>query len=158
MNRSRIARTVKRMAYQMAESTRGRSIVLIGLDLAGQILAERTASTLRQASKGDVRLFSLDTESLQKGEALFGEEEELSESVLILFSDVIFTGRTLYRALGYLPVEAFETAHIAVLIDRGHRMVPISPRFTGMEIPTKAREIIEVRLEEDREDVTLCRG
>jgi len=156
MNRARIERTVKRMAWQIAEVVRGKPLVLIGLDRAGSILSQRTAAILEKASfESSIRRYELDTDHPEQLPDVTSESNDLSETVLILFSDVIFTGETIYTILRQLPITETAETHVAVLVDRGHRTLPVAPKFTGLEIPTKSREVIEVLLGDDHEEVAL---
>lgn len=145
MSSARIERSIGRMAYQIAEDCRGEfPIVVVGIKERGFAVARKLAGRLRELSTAGVALIqrvenqpALDTTQL---------EGVAKESVyLILVDDVIFTGQTMLETIAIcreqFDPEVFRTA---VLVDRGHRTVPVEATFAGLNLPTKPNEHVHV--------------
>jgi len=149
MNRDHLERTLKRMAYQVLELAKENRIVLIGLNTRGMVLAGHLKHIIDDISGENQEECLLD--HLNVGQSSGSPENLLPElsgnnfSVFIV-DDVIFSGLTMLKALkklGTLPEN--KPVYTAVLVDRGHRKVPVQATITGIEIPTKFNEQVEFR-------------
>lgn len=155
-----ISRALVRVAHEIIERNKGLSdISLIGVQTRGVHLAHRLAAKLReiegvelQVGELDVTLYrddlsnKLDQPNMQRTKIEF----DISEKIVILVDDVFFTGRTVRAAMDELidfgrPREI----QLAVLIDRGHRELPIRANYVGKSLPTAPEEKVKVLLEED---------
>lgn len=161
MDQEAIRRAVIRMAHEIVERNKGASgLSLVGIRRRGVHLAERLAEAIMQAegvriSVGTVDISGYrddrDVRSRQSPGA--GSKTSLPFSVeggrLILVDDVLYTGRTVRAAMEAL-IDRGRPASIqlAILVDRGHRELPIRPDYVGKNLPTSSHEIVTVRLTE----------
>jgi pyrimidine operon attenuation protein/uracil phosphoribosyltransferase len=148
-----VARAVKRMAHEILERNSGlEDVVLIGLERGGVPIAEALGSALREIEGVDVQIGSVD--------ASFHRDDISTTSILpevtripftvtdknvVLCDDVLFTGRTVRAALD--AVTDFgrpKTIQLAVMVDRGHRELPIRPDYIGKNLPTSRDENVRV--------------
>jgi pyrimidine operon attenuation protein / uracil phosphoribosyltransferase len=164
MDRARLARTLARMAHEMAERHPDMSrTVLVGIRTRGVPLARRLAGLLRETCGGEPRVGALDitlyrddlttvaAQPILKGTDFSFSIDEMS---VVLVDDVLFTGRTVRAALDEL-IDYGRPARIelAVVVDRGHRELPIRADYVGRTLPTSRDEVVRVMLdEEDGED------
>jgi pyrimidine operon attenuation protein/uracil phosphoribosyltransferase len=155
MSPDRLRRTVTRLAYEVVEHTRGAPDLLVfGLRRRGVALAERLAAEIADVTGHPVPTHGLDVSAFRddRPEAVReplppGSPSAEGRPVLIV-DDVLFTGRTARAALdAVLRYGRPSAISLAVLIDRGHREVPVHPDFVGREIPTKASERVTVDLD-----------
>lgn len=165
MDRETIRRTLTRMAHEIVERNGGGSdLCLVGICRRGVPLAERLAAQIAEAEGVRIPVETLDVtryrddRSARETPGAGQVEIQLPFSVanrrLILVDDVLYTGRTVRAALDAL-IDRGRPASIqlAVLVDRGHRELPIRPDFVGKNLPTSSREIVTVRVAEiDGED------
>jgi pyrimidine operon attenuation protein/uracil phosphoribosyltransferase len=167
MDNVKIKRTLLRMATEIAERNRElNNLVIIGIRTRGIFLGKRIAEIIRQNEGVEIPLGTLDitpyrddlTENEKKQMA---EKTEISFALdnkdVLLVDDVLFTGRTIRAAMeAIFELGRPKTIQLAVLIDRGHRELPIRPDYTGRLLPTSRRERVEVRLKEiDGQDEVL---
>ena len=164
MDGSRLRRTLARMAHEIAErqDDLGRT-VFVGVRSRGVPLAKRLAALLEAASGTrvpvgalDIALYRDDVHTLAAQPILKGTEIPFSIDgrTVVLIDDVLFTGRTVRAALDEL-IDFGRPARIelAVLVDRGHRELPIRADYVGASVSTARVEVVQVRLaEEDGED------
>ncbi len=162
MNENRIKRAVDRMAYQIAEDRGGGTeITIIGIKKRGFAVADRLAEKLAMLSEGDLMLMQLpdveDGEVDFKAEFLSKPPEEIEYGILI--DDVIFSGQTMIEAIKTISLRFNPSIlRTAVLVDRGHRSMPVEASFTGMQFPTKLDEHVRVQINNERlEKVVLTR-
>jgi pyrimidine operon attenuation protein/uracil phosphoribosyltransferase len=155
MDAARINRAISRLASEIVERNRGaEGLILVGVRRRGVPIAERIAD-LEQAKPHLAALdiaFYGDDLSLLAPSPIVRESPmpaELSGATVVIVDDVLFTGRTIYAALGHL-LSYGQPARIqlAVLIDRGHRELPIQADFIGKIVPTGNDEIVKVMLSE----------
>ena len=169
MDTSQLRRTVTRIAHEIVERNRGTGdIILVGIRKRGVPLAERIAKAIEDFEGSSVPVGALDItlyrDDLQmiSTNPLVGKteiNEDISDRVVILVDDVLFTGRTVRAALDELTDFGRPKAiQLAVLIDRGHREYPIRADFVGKNVPTSSNETVVVLLSEtDGEElVVLC--
>jgi pyrimidine operon attenuation protein/uracil phosphoribosyltransferase len=158
-----IARALKRIAHEIAERNKGvEDVLLVGIPKRGVPLAKRIATHLENIEGTPVAVGALDIAlyrddfatrraPLQKTELPF----EVEDKTVVLVDDVLFTGRSIRAALDALN-EFGRPARVqlAVLVDRGHRELPIRADFVGKNIPTAREEDVRVLLAEtDDEDL-----
>ena len=156
---SDLARVVDRMAHELLEKTGGgRDVVLLGIPTRGTTIATRIAARI-EAFQGlvvptgslDVTLYRDDLR-LKAARAL--EETEvpgdgIDGKLVVLVDDVLFSGRTVRAALDALAdLGRPRAVQLAVLVDRGHRELPIRADYVGKNIPTSLRETVHVQLTE----------
>jgi pyrimidine operon attenuation protein / uracil phosphoribosyltransferase len=158
-----LARALTRMAHEIAErNDNSKEVVLVGVQRGGVYLAERLASVLSQIWLHPVPCGSLDIamhrDDLHQQAAPNIHPTvipfDITDKTLVLVDDVLFRGRTARAALDALnDFGRPKRIQLAVLIDRGHRELPIKADFVGKNVPTALTELINVRLEElDGED------
>jgi pyrimidine operon attenuation protein/uracil phosphoribosyltransferase len=164
MDEARLARTLSRMAHEVAERHHaGGELVLVGVRTRGVPLAQRLAGLLgrelgQEPPVGalDITLYRDDLTTIAPHPVLKGTDIPCSIDgrAVVLVDDVLFTGRTVRAALDEL-VDFGRPARIelAVLVDRGHRELPIRADYAGKVLTTAREEIVQVRLrEEDGDD------
>lgn len=156
MDRGRIERTIRRVAYQIRERVRDeKRICLIGLNQRGYAIAEELHGRLKRDSDDDVLLLGYDVSEKNRPDPKLYDRKD---TVVLVIDDVIFSGRTLFTAVQDLFTSAEHVIYAGVLVDRGHRSLPVAPEFVGMEIPTKPKEHVEVVLKDGvAEEVFLYR-
>ncbi|MCB0258807.1 MAG: bifunctional pyr operon transcriptional regulator/uracil phosphoribosyltransferase PyrR [Calditrichaeota bacterium] len=164
LNKSDMGRIITRLAHEILEKNRGlEKLVLIGLRTRGAYLAERISHKIqeiegREVPTGflDVTLYRDDfrTRLKQPSVEVTNIPFAIDEENIVLIDDVLYTGRTIRAALDALmdfgrPARIY----LAILVDRGHRELPIKADFVGKNIPTSFGEEIKVKLQEiDGED------
>jgi pyrimidine operon attenuation protein/uracil phosphoribosyltransferase len=151
---SDVQRALTRMSHEVVERNGGvEGVMLVGLQTGGVPLATRMADTLRQIEGGDVELGSLDVAFYRDDiglrpvlpEAVTDIPGDLTGKVVVLVDDVLFTGRTIRAALNALnDFGRARAVQLAVMIDRGHRELPIRPDFVGKNLPTRREEMVDV--------------
>ena len=159
MSAPEIDRTLQRLAHQIVEKSGGtKHLALIGIRRRGVPLAQRIAKAMRGIDGVDVPVGTLDITLyrddlskvaphavLQSSEIPFG----VDNMDLVLVDDVLYTGRTIRAALDALFDHGRPSrVQLLVLIDRGHRELPIEAKYVGRMVQTTANEIIEVKLRE----------
>ena len=160
LSASDVSRVVDRMAHELLEkSGGGHDVVLLGIPTRGATLARRLAARV-QAFEGtvvptgslDVTLYRDDLR-LKSPRALETTEipaDGIDGRLVVLVDDVLFSGRTVRAALDALgDLGRPRAVQLAVLVDRGHRELPIRADYVGKNIPTSLREAVHVRLVED---------
>ena len=168
MSSSEIERTLVRLAHEIVERNNGSAnLGLIGIKRRGVPLAQRIAKLIETIEKAPVDTGVLDISFYRDDLSTAGhrpvvEKGDIGFDVngrdIILMDDVLYTGRTIRAALDALFDQGRpKSVQLLVLIDRGHRELPIEARFIGRTVPTSGREIIEVKLREidDDEQVIL---
>jgi pyrimidine operon attenuation protein/uracil phosphoribosyltransferase len=169
LSAAQVARIVARMAHQIIERTAPEAVVMIGIPTRGVPLAHRLASRIREfggptpaVGTLDVTLYRDDlrrrpTRPLQPTEL---PADGLDDALVVLVDDVLYSGRTVAAALDALREYGRPRAvQLAVLVDRGHRELPIRADYVGKNVPTSRDEEIGVLLTEiDRTDAVVLRG
>ncbi len=154
MDADDVRRAVWRMAHELLEAEKGLDgLVLIGLQTGGVPLAEKLAEALRKIEGTEVPVGSLDVAFYRDDIALRPVVPEapshvpwdLTDKTVVLVDDVLYTGRTVRAALNALADHGRARAvRLAVMIDRGHRELPIRPDVVGKNLPTRADELVDV--------------
>ncbi|GAB5536441.1 MAG: bifunctional pyr operon transcriptional regulator/uracil phosphoribosyltransferase PyrR [Rubricoccaceae bacterium] len=149
----RVRRTVTRLAYEVVERNRGAdNLVVFGLRRRGVALAHQLAEILSDVAGHTVPVHALDVSAFRDDRAgdaeatlLSNDAPDATDRDVLIVDDVLFTGRTARASLdAVLQHGRPRTIQLAVLIDRGHREVPVHPDYVGRIIPTKAAERVTV--------------
>lgn len=169
LDKSGIEKAVTRISHEILERNKGaKDLVIIGIRNKGEYLAERIAKTIKAISKKSIPLGILDITLYRDDLTEVAESPILKETIIdfditkkivVLVDDVLYTGRTIRCAMDQL-VDFGRPAiiQLAVLVDRGHRELPIKADYVGKNVPTSANEVIEVKLKEvDKiDEIVLC--
>jgi len=170
MDQAAIGRSLNRIAHEILERNKGTDhLAFIGIRSRGIPLARRLAQKIEQIEGQTVPVGELDITSYRDDLGEYDAHAEFPPNKLpfdvtgkkiILVDDVLFTGRTIRAALDAIIDHGRpKNIQLAVLIDRGHRELPIKADFIGKNIPTSHREGIQVRLIETDgiDEVTILR-
>jgi pyrimidine operon attenuation protein/uracil phosphoribosyltransferase len=164
-----IRRIITRIAHEIVERNKGvEDLVLVGIRRRGVPLAQRLAGKIHEfegvspvEGSLDITLYRDDL-SLVAHQPVVRTTEigvDIGGKVVVLVDDVLYTGRTVRAALDVIMDWGRPQAiRLAVLIDRGHRELPIRPDFVGKNVPTSQREIIKVRVKEFDEKLEVVVG
>ena len=159
-----VARSLTRIAYEIIERNGGSdNLVIAGIPTRGATLARRLVDRIREVSDTYANLAIIDTTMFRDdlaSQPLRAPKETLIPATgldgktVVLVDDVLYTGRTIKAALDALTrIGRTAAVQLAVLIDRGHRELPIRADFVGKNVPTSSKEEIRVMLEEhDKEE------
>ena len=159
MDESAMRRALMRLSHEITEKNSGtENLALVGIRRRGEGLAQRIADNLEQIEGGEIACGSLDIryyrdDLSQLSELPVVKKTELPFQVtgkkLVLVDDVLFTGRTARAAIeAIFSCGRPRAIQLAVLVDRGHRELPIRADFVGKNLPTSRSELVEVRLPE----------
>ena len=159
MSASEIERTLLRLAHEIVEKNGGvTDLAFVGIRRRGVPLAERLAKFTSRIESSEVPVGELDITFYRDDLSTLGPRPLVKESQIgfpiegkriVLIDDVLFTGRTIRAALDALfSYGRPQRVQLGVLIDRGHRELPIEAAFVGRAVPTTMREVIEVKLNE----------
>ncbi|MEN9731178.1 MAG: hypothetical protein RL488_488 [Actinomycetota bacterium] len=163
---SDIDRAVTRIAHEIVESNQGtENLILLGIPTRGVLLAERIAKVLERSypdfnaenslGRLDITMYRDDLSSHPTREVTETQipSDGVDDKVVVLVDDVLFSGRTIRAALDALGDYGRPRAvRLAVLVDRGHRQLPIRADFVGKNLPTSVAERIRVQLSETDSD------
>ncbi|HXW39004.1 MAG TPA: bifunctional pyr operon transcriptional regulator/uracil phosphoribosyltransferase PyrR [Acidimicrobiales bacterium] len=154
MSADDVRRVTSRMAHEIAERNRGlEDLVVIGLQTGGVDIAQRLADTLRRVEGVQVPVGTLDVAFYRDDiglrpvlpEATTDIGFDLTGRTVVLVDDVLFTGRTIRAALNALgDYGRAQLIELAVMVDRGHRELPIRPDYVGKNLPTRRDEMVDV--------------
>jgi len=149
-----VTRAVRRMAHEILERNHGAAdLMVIGMQTGGVALAQRLVDDIREIEGSDVPVGSLDA-TMHRDD--FGLRPVMPEAateipgdptgkVIVLVDDVLYTGRTVRAALDAIHSYGRPQAiQLAVMVDRGHRELPIRPDFVGKNLPTRRDELVDV--------------
>ncbi len=167
MSASEIERTLVRLAHEIVEKSNGsEGLVLVGIKRRGVPLAERLAKLISGIEKHPIETGVLDIQFYRDDLSTADVRPVVTPGAVgceivgrdvVLCDDVLYTGRTIRAALDALFDHGRpRRVQLAVLIDRGHRELPIEATYIGKHVPTSSREIIEVKFQEvDRDEQVL---
>ena len=152
-------RALMRMTYEIIERNKGtENLVLIGIKTRGLYLAQRIAKNLKNLEDVDVPVGAIDVSQYrddlpesEKENMIHGQQLDfdVTDKNVVVVDDVLFTGRTIRAALDAIMDQGRPAKiNLAVLIDRGHRELPIRPDFIGKNIPTAMDEEVKVSMTE----------
>ena len=159
MSASEIERTLVRLAHEIVEKSNGSAdLALVGIKRRGVPLAERLGKLISGFEKHPVDTGVLDIQFYRDDLTTAGSRPVVTPGAIgfdvegrdvVLCDDVLYTGRTIRAALDALFAHGRpRRVQLAVLIDRGHRELPIEATYIGRRIPTSSRELIEVKFQE----------
>jgi pyrimidine operon attenuation protein/uracil phosphoribosyltransferase len=160
LDKKDIDRILARMAHEILEKNKGtKELCLVGIQSGGVHLAKRLAGKIKEIEGKEVPIGSLDI-AFYRDDLNIREKQpavrrtevpcEITDMKVVLVDDVLFTGRSIRAAMDALmDMGRPSCIQLAVLIDRGHRELPIKADFAGKNIPTAIDEDVEVSLEED---------
>jgi pyrimidine operon attenuation protein/uracil phosphoribosyltransferase len=155
-----IDRALTRIAHEILEKNKGaKELGLIGIQRGGVHLAKRLALKIREIEGVEVPVGSLDITMYRDDLGIRPSQPvpqatdiafDVKDSMIVLVDDVLFTGRTIRAALNsIMDYGRPKRIQLAVLVDRGHRELPIRADFVGKNLPTAGREKVDVMLAED---------
>jgi pyrimidine operon attenuation protein / uracil phosphoribosyltransferase len=157
MDDQAVARALIRVAHEIIEKNKGgKDLTLVGIRTRGVPLARRLAEEIEkiegvQLPVGilDITLYRDDLSTLGYQPVVHETEIpfNINDKTIILVDDVLFTGRTVRAALGaIMDIGRPKSIQLAVLVDRGHRELPIRADYVGKNVPTSRKEVISVQL------------
>ena len=167
MDAQGIARTLQRLTHEILEQNRGsRNLVLVGIRNRGDSLARRIIGIVRSIEGEepplgvlDITLYRDDFQKLSESPVIRETDLpfDITDKNVILVDDVLYTGRTIRAALdAIMDFGRPASIQLAVLVDRGHRELPIKADYVGKYVPTAADEDVQVHLNEvDGRDAVL---
>jgi pyrimidine operon attenuation protein/uracil phosphoribosyltransferase len=172
MDADRISRTLTRIAHEIVERNRGvEELAIVGVRTRGVFIAKRLAQTLKEITGHsiptgalDITLYRDDLMRHSVGPQPLVRRTEIPFSIdnhkILLVDDVLYTGRTTRAALDALiDFGRPKAIQLIVLVDRGHRELPIKADYVGKNLPTAPDESVQVRLQEiDGQDEVLLEG
>ena len=159
MDDKQIMRTTTRIAHEIIESSKGvENVVLVGIRRRGEPLARMIADAIARVEGTQVNVGTLDI-TFYRDDLTHASSEprlnrtdipfDITDKTVVLVDDVLYTGRTARAALDALmDIGRAKRIQLAVLVDRGHRELPIRADFVGKNIPTAQSEFIRVRMPE----------
>ncbi len=159
MDREAMRRALVRIAHEVVERNKGlEDVILVGIHRRGYPLAQRLATALKEVEGVDVPVGELDI-TLYRDELTLRFTQphveatrmpvEVARKRVVLVDDVLYTGRTIRAALDALiDLGRPQNIQVAVMIDRGHRELPIRADYVGKNVPTSSKEVIHVKVEE----------
>jgi pyrimidine operon attenuation protein/uracil phosphoribosyltransferase len=159
LDQETVSRSLVRMAHEIIEKNKGiGNLCLVGIRTRGVHIANRLAENIKKIESKDIPVGTLDITLYRDDLTLIAYQPvvhkteidfDISGKDLVLVDDVLYSGRTIRAALDALiDLGRPNTIQLAVLIDRGHRELPIRPDFVGKNIPTAKDETVQVRLSE----------
>jgi pyrimidine operon attenuation protein/uracil phosphoribosyltransferase len=168
LDKDTVGRTLKRIAHEILEKNKGtEGLCIIGIRNRGAYLAKRLADFMESIEQKkvpvgilDITLYRDDLTMVAAGPIVHKTEIDfdITDKIIILIDDVLYTGRTIRAALDALiDFGRPSSIQLAVLIDRGHRELPIRADYVGKNVPTSVNETVEVHLEETdgRDEVVI---
>lgn len=157
MDENAMKRVLTRIAFQIIEKNHGvKDIILAGIHTRGVPIAKRIAEQIFKVEGVKVPVIELDVSSLRDDvprnsikEMSFPNVPSLQNSIVILVDDVLYTGRTVRAGIeAILKMGRASRIQLAVMVDRGHRELPIRPDYVGKNLPTAQSERVCVNLKE----------
>lgn len=158
MDDEAIRRSLVRISHEIVEKNKGvENIILVGIRTRGVPIAERLADAIEKIEGNrppvgvlDITLYRDDLSTLSYQPVVRTTElpVDISGKIVVLVDDVLYTGRTIRAALdAVIDMGRPTTIQLAVLIDRGHRELPIRADFVGKNVPTSSHEVVSVQLD-----------
>lgn len=163
MDQHEISRALTRVAHEILERNKGTErLAIVGIRTRGVYLAQRIVRRIQEIEKVQVPTGELDITlyrddlGLRKGQPALRKTSipfNIADWKIVLIDDVLYTGRTIRAAMdGLMDLGRPEEIQLAVLVDRGHRQLPIKANYIGKNIPTARDEEVQVFLEEEGEE------
>lgn len=166
MDKDGMRRSLVRIAHEIVEKNKGiENLVLVGIKTRGEVLAHRMAKMINDFEGCNIPCCAIDIRywrddvKAEKGD-LPPLGIDVKDKIIILIDDVLYKGRTVRAAMdGIMDYGRAKEIHLAVLIDRGHRELPIRADYVGKNVPTSEEEDIQVKVEElDQLDGVFLQG
>ena len=156
-------RTIIRLSHEIVEKNKGvDNLVIVGIKTRGEFLARRIVDLINQFEDCDIKFGVLDInpwrdDNLNKNVDILPLGVDVQDKIVVLVDDVLYKGRTVRAAMdGIMHFGRAKEIHLAVLIDRGHRELPIRADYVGKNIPTSDLEDIRVKMDElDKQDLVI---
>jgi pyrimidine operon attenuation protein/uracil phosphoribosyltransferase len=168
MDDKAMARAITRVSHEIIEKNKGiEDVVLVGIKTRGVPIANRIAKKIESiegqsinTGEVDITLYRDDLKEVNADPVINGSniKFDINDKVVVLVDDVLYTGRTVRAALdAIMDIGRPKSIQLAVLVDRGHRELPIRADYVGKNDPTSKNEIISVMLEEvdEQDSVTI---
>jgi len=163
LNKKAISRIIARIAHEILEKNNGsKDIALVGIRTGGVFMANRLHQMISEIDHVAVPIGELDITLYRDDLKLKKEYPTVQKTIIpfdltslhvVLVDDVLFTGRTIRAAMdGLIDLGRPKQIQLAVLIDRGHRELPIRPDFVGKNLPTSPTEKVDVQWEENGQE------
>ena len=162
-----VRRALSRIAHEITERNKGiNDVVLVGIRTRGVPIAERLAKAIAEIEGKeppvgtlDITLYRDDLSTLSSPQVKSTELPDINGKTVVLIDDVLYTGRTIRSALdAVMDIGRPKAIQLAVLIDRGHRELPIRADFIGKDLPTSKQESVSVKIDKiDGEDKVVIR-
>lgn len=169
MSSDDLNRVIKRIAHEMVEQNKGtENMILVGIHRRGVYLARRIQKIIEETEGVKIPCGELDITLYRDDLTMLFEQpmvhstrmpQDISGKNIFLVDDVLYTGRTVRAALEALvDLGRPSSVKLAVIIDRGHRELPIHPDICGKNVPTSKNEVIEVKVTEldGKDEVVIC--
>jgi len=163
-----IRRIITRIAHEIVEKNKGtEDLVIVGIKTRGIPLAQRLAEKIKEFEGVEIPVGILDITLYRDDLSLIAQQPivhrteipfDINGKKVVLVDDVLYTGRTVRAALDALmDIGRPQTIQLAILVDRGHRELPIRADFVGKNLPTSREEVVSVNLREldDEENVLI---
>ncbi len=157
LDSNQVSRAITRIAHEVIERNHGvEDVVLVGLQTGGVALADRIAEEFKRIENAEVAAGTLDVALYRDDiglrpvlpEAVTEIPGDITNKVVVLVDDVLYTGRTIRAALDALNDFGRPRAvQLAVMVDRGHRELPIRPDYVGKNLPTRRDELVNVTVD-----------
>lgn len=162
MDGKSMTRSITRIAHEIIEHNKGvEDVVIVGIYSRGVPLAKRISEKINEIEGKSVDVKSIDITPYRDDLTLEEKEEKKNPSMstlkemsikgkhIVLVDDVLYTGRTVRAALdAVMDIGRPNTIQLAVLVDRGHRELPIRPDYVGKNVPTSSKEIVKLHMKE----------
>ena len=159
MDAQEMSRALTRISHEILERNKGvQELALVGIRTGGVFLAQRMAGRIQQIENREVPIGELDITLYRDDLSIRKDQPEIRKTIIpfnisdlkiVLVDDVLFTGRTIRAALdGLMDLGRPSEIQLAVLVDRGHRQLPIRANYVGKSIPTAREENVQVFFEE----------
>jgi pyrimidine operon attenuation protein/uracil phosphoribosyltransferase len=158
MDELAIKRAITRISNEIIERNKGiEDIILVGIKTRGIPLANRISEKIKEIEGEKLQVYTLDIQFYRDDLGKLDSNPHITKDIrydidekkVVLVDDVIYTGRTVRAALDALmDMGRPKKVQLAVLVDRGHRELPIRPDFVGKNVPTSSNEIVSVKLSE----------
>jgi len=169
MNEEEMMRAIKRMAHEVLEANGGvKDLVILGVQRRGVPLAAMLQEAIKNVEGAEVPMGAIDITFYRDDLSKLGPSPrvattempfDVTDKQVILVDDVLYTGRTVRAALDVIIDWGRPRAiQLAVLVDRGHRELPIRPDYVGKNVPTSQKEVIKVKVTEFDEKAEVVVG